>query len=126
MVLYPVIIGPTTVSFFNVSFMEVGEDAANITGYFTLHPPPSHKGHGADHPFTPGYDNSFQDTATLGSADVPPPWSSGGFAWPIPVVWWIGSGSQNSMTGWSQVFSVSGTMDRKCTKVWPRRYQDDR
>ena len=59
---------PTSVSFYRVQVMEVGEDASDISGYFTLFAPPSHKASGADHwSANLGVDNSISDDCSLGS-----------------------------------------------------------
>jgi hypothetical protein len=105
--LYPIIIGPTNVSFYQVKLMEVGEDASNITGYFLTNTPPSHIGNGADVWFSLSQDNSWPiDWDWAGLWGSPPPWSSGGFTWNIPARWKVGNGSTNSMTGWNQIFSI--------------------
>jgi hypothetical protein len=109
-------IGPTNVSFGAVSIMEVGEVATNATGYFanTNTWPASnldHGQHGANEWAQLGQDNSVgPDTADSGTCI--PPWSAGNFTWPIPVDWKVGNGPTNSMTGWSQNFTIdaSGTV----------------
>jgi transglutaminase-like putative cysteine protease len=106
MYLDPVIVGPTTVSFYRVQIVEVGENATNIKGYFTTHAPPSHIGHGADIWLPLDYDNSWPDRVHL--YDYPAPWTPGSFEWNIPSKWRVGTGTEKSMTGWNQVFSIEG------------------
>jgi hypothetical protein len=103
----PVIIGPDTVSFYRLQIMEVGKDASSISGYFTTHAPISHIGHGADNWFGLNESNAWQDHASL--FGYPQPWAAGGFTWDIPAKWRIGAtGAEHNMTGWNQVFSISG------------------
>ena len=112
--LYPVVVAPTDVSFYNVQMLEVGQAATNITGYFTTHAPPSHVGHGADHWFQLDDKNqwpSIYDYAVLGSADCPAPWPiAGSFTWDIPAKWKvvtsIATSSEHTITGWNQIFSI--------------------
>lgn len=112
--LYPVVVAPTDVSFYNVQMLEVGRPATNITGYFTTHAPPSHVGHGADVWFDLDEKNqwpSAYDYAVLGSTDCPAPWTiAGSFTWDIPAKWKVVSpvatSSEHTITGWSQVFSI--------------------
>lgn len=104
-----VVIGPTNVSFYRVTIMEVGMPATNKFGYFSdaVNGAPSHVGHGAGVPITLGCDNSWIDQA-WGGVYLPPwsgnGWSGGSFTWPIPAVWWIGP--TNPMSGWQQDFSL--------------------
>ncbi len=106
-----VFIKPTSVSFYRVQIMEIGQNASSISGYFLVNGAPSHIGHGADNPIQLAEDNSWPDHA---SSDVYSPpwtgsgWSGGGFTWVIPAVWWIGNGPTNSMTGWNQVYTLQG------------------
>lgn len=104
-------ITPTNVSFYRVSIMEVGEDATNISGYFTLWTPLQLRHTTADHWAVLNADNQFQDWA--GHFSFPPPWSTGSFMWNIPARWQVtGSGVTNTMSGWNQIASIdaSGTM----------------
>lgn len=111
-----VTIGPTNVSFYRVQMLEIGRDATNVTSYFTNHWPASHSVSGADvwHPI--GYDNLIgggMDNCSYWGNVVPSPWSpGGGFTWPIPAIWKVGSGSTNALPWSDQVFSLSanGTM----------------
>jgi len=106
--LYPIIIGPTNVSFYNVQCVEVGTDASNITGYFLTNTPPSHIGNGADEWFQLDQANAWPDTWDWASSyGWPSPWSSGSYTWDIPAQWKVvGSSETNSMTGWNQVHSI--------------------
>lgn len=103
---------PTNVSFYRVSVMEVGENATNLTGYFSQFTP-SQLYHSSANHWTPlNQANNYSD---LDSGTFSPPWSPGGsFTWNIPANWQVtGSGQTNSMAnGWNQVFSIdsSGTV----------------
>jgi hypothetical protein len=119
MYLFPIIIGPTNVSFGRVSIIEIGEVATNATGYFAnTNTSPAdllnHSTHGANVWRTLNEDNSIaaMDHATSGTCN--PPWSSGSFTWPIPVGWHVGENSlvTNVIPGWSQTFLIdaSGTV----------------
>ena len=109
--LKPVVVGPTNVSFYRVQCVEVGQNAANCTGYWLTNGAPSHIGHGADVWFALDEANKWPAIwahATMGG--VAPPWLNGGsFEWPIPAQWRIGgAGLTNSMTGWNQQFVLQG------------------
>jgi hypothetical protein len=134
---------PTYVSFYRVMMEEVGEDATNITGYFTdanlFGTDPavtlSHKkseGGTADDPFQLGEDNSWDhqfDYCVTGDLPVNSfgNWSPGGsYTWNIPWNWWVeGSGNTNLMTnGWQQVFTIDSSGTVKITKFnnyWVQR-----
>jgi len=117
-------LGPTDVSFYRLTCMEVGEDASGVNGYFantnagwfTTNPPHylNHSNWLANVPFPIHEDNSWDDGwdhAFWGNCS--PPWTNGGFSWDIPGQWWIDGGQTNTMTShWSQSFSIdaSGTM----------------
>jgi hypothetical protein len=92
-------IAPTSVSFYQVQFLEVGENASNKSGWYSL-----------------TVSNSFLDRAQLGSSDCPPVGSAGGFAWDIPARWKIENGPTNTVSGWSEVFSVDAAGTTKVTK----------
>lgn len=112
--LYPVVIAPTDVSFYNVEMLEVGQNATNITGYFTTNTPGSHIGHGADIWFKLDEKNQWPsnyDYATIGSISCPPPWTiAGSFTWDIPAKWKVVSplatSGEHTITGWNQIFSI--------------------
>jgi hypothetical protein len=122
---------PTNVSFYAVKMEEIGMVATNATGYFanTNVWAPSgldHSQHGANQWFSLAYDNSWGDKASSGAC--PSPWSSGNFTWPIPAAWKVGnSGMTNSMTGWSQNFTIdsSGTVEVDKFGNWVRRTTSD-
>jgi hypothetical protein len=98
-------ISPTNVSFYRVNIMEVGEDATNISGYFSQWTPQQLHHNTADHWTSLNQANQFVDYA--GSYSNPPPWSVGGYAWDIPARWQVvGSGATNSMKGWNQAASI--------------------
>jgi hypothetical protein len=133
--LFPVIVGPTDVSFYNVQMLEVGQPASNITGYFTSHPPPPHDAaHGADAWFQLDQFNqwpSSYDDAVLATVDVPNPWSSGSFTWDIPAKWKVitplATSPEHTITGWNQVFSIQTSGTAKVTKFgrWVDRTTGD-
>jgi hypothetical protein len=104
--------GPTNVSFYRVSVMEVGENASNLSGYFSQYTP-SQLAHTTANFWTPlNRQNYYSDLPSGGP--FPPPWSPGGsFGWDIPANWQVtGSGQTNSLAGWNQNFSIdsSGTV----------------
>jgi hypothetical protein len=122
-----VYVAPTDVSFYRLQGIEVGENATNITGYYTnyMSLPDyssnlSHIGQGANNPFQINPDNSWQHDANYdwdhcewGNYDPPPAWSAGGFTWNIPGAWSIGGSIwHTNMSSWSQVFTLQsdGTM----------------
>ena len=122
-----VYVAPTGVSFYRLQGMEVGENATNITGYYTnymsLPDYPSnlsHIGQGANDPFQINPDNSWQHVANYdwdhcewGNYDPPPAWSAGSFTWIIPGAWSIGGSIwHTNMEYWSQLFTLQsdGTM----------------
>ena len=101
---------PTNVSFYRVSVMEVGENASDLSGYFSQWTP-SQLYHSTAGWVPLNEANAYNDYASGGP--FPSPWSSGGFSWNIPANWQVtGSGQTNSMPGWNQVFSIdaSGTV----------------
>ena len=111
--LYPVVVAPTDVSFYNVHMLEVGQAATNISGYFLVNPPISHVGHGADVWFQLDEKNQWPSTwddATL--TNWPSPWTqAGSFTWDIPAKWKVvtpaATSSEHTITGWNQVFSIA-------------------
>jgi hypothetical protein len=107
---------PTNVSFYNVSVMEVAENATSISGYFsqfTL----SQLFHGtAGHWTVLNQANGYQDICWLGP--LPQPYYSGGYTWEIPADWQVtGTGQTNPMTGWNQVFSMDSSADVTIQKL---------
>ena len=104
-------IGPTNVSFYRVTCMEVGQPTSNIQGYFTTHPfGPHDYAAGADHfNIQLGYDNSWPtgyDWARSGT--LAPQWSSGSCTWHIPGKWRIGNGPTNDLANtWDQNLTIS-------------------
>ena len=110
--LYPVVVAPIDVSFYNVQMLEVGENASNVTGYFLDHPQLSHIGNGADVWFDLDEENQWPsswDYANL--TNWPSPWDKdGGFTWNIPAKWKVvnstGTSPEHTITGWNQVFSI--------------------
>jgi len=118
MYLYPVIIGPTNVSFGRVWVMEIGKVATNAMGYFAntnTWPADNlnHSTHGANIWRALNENNSIAAMDHASSGTCNPPWSSGSFTWPIPVGWRVGNSPvTNIMSGWSQNFLIdaSGTV----------------
>jgi hypothetical protein len=107
--LYPVVVGPTNVSFYQVQCVEIGRDAINRVGYWATNAAPSHIGNGADVWFPLDQANRWPSTWDhAGIWDVSPPWYNGGsFEWPIPSEWRIGqAGTTKSMVGWDQKFEL--------------------
>ena len=126
MKLYPIVVGPKTVSFYNVKCVEVGKDAVNATGYWTANTPPSHVGNGADEWFPLDYGNKWPpewDVAYI--IGIQPPWLGGGsFEWPIPAKWTVSeSGVEKEMQGWNQRFELEddGTVTVRKFGKWIRR-----
>ena len=114
-----VILQPTTVSFGRVYIEEIGKDAINVSGYYTVHPPSGHSGHGADVPHPVGCDNLIGDGMDHASwSGDPQPWavsgqfSGGSFTWPIPAVWWVPPGQAHTLPWSDQSFTLGpdGTM----------------
>jgi hypothetical protein len=108
--LYPVEIGPTNVSFYNVECVEVGCNAINATGYWE-HSAPSHIGLGADVWFQLNEANWWPSSWDhVSSGTLPPPWGTGGsYEWPIPAKWRIaGQSATHDMQGWNQTFELTG------------------
>lgn len=111
--LFPVVVAPTDVSFYNVQMLEVGQAATGISGYFTVHAPISHVGHGADIWFKLDEENhwpSSWDYAEL--TNWPAPWDqSGAFTWNIPAKWKVVNPgvtpTEHTIAGWNQVFSIA-------------------
>jgi len=108
--LFPVIVAPVDVSFYNVRIMEVGENASNVTGYFLDHPRLHHTiVEGADRWLALDQANRWSDEANL--EDWPAPWDkTGSFTWNIPAKWKVVGfdfvTGEHVMTGWNQVFSI--------------------
>ncbi len=98
-------IAPTSVSFYRVSVLEIGEDATNIWGFFSQWTPQQLHHSTADKWTALNQANQFKDAANFGSYSS---WGTGGgFTWNIPERWQVtGSGVTNSMTGCAQIFSI--------------------
>jgi hypothetical protein len=127
---------PTDVSFYKVWMMEVGEDATNITDYFTdtnlftTNPSValSHKGgfytSKADYPFRLDSNNLWDtnwDTCSSGPLPVNSTgnWSPGGsFTWNVPWKWGIGMANITHLmtNSWQQVFKVDANGKVTITK----------
>jgi hypothetical protein len=111
-------IAPTSVSFYRVQLLEVGEEAS-VTGYFTntklfTTDPAYYFRHIPNTNWTSvGFDNSWPDTCWSQPNLFPSPWAAGSYTWVVPVKWSLSPTTvTNSMTSWSQAFSIdsSGTM----------------
>jgi hypothetical protein len=116
-------IGPTNVSFYRVNVLEVGEDATNISGFFSQWTPQQLHHSTADHWTHLTSDNRFSDHAAFPSGGYTN-WSAGGFEWNIPQKWQVvGSGVTNSMTGCTQVFSIDSNGTARVDKYgnWVQR-----
>ena len=123
-----IFIAPTYVSFYNVQILEVGEDATNVTGYFTNNPPFTTDD--LHHRPNPAYtalsaSNSWPDYCWEGPLPAPPPArSSGSYTWIVPVEWKVKNDpATNFLTSWSQVFTNDSTGTVKITKYgkWVQR-----
>ena len=122
-----VYLAPTNVSFYQVKYREIGEDASSITGYFsdtnifgtnpaqTLYHKPADWG-------TLNEDNSWDpwDTCELSGDPVAhPPWDSGGsFRFVIPGQWKVSdSGATNDFPNpWYQDFTIDSSGTIRITK----------
>jgi hypothetical protein len=115
-----VVMQPTTVSFYRVEMLEIGEDPTNVTGYFTNHWPLSHDLGTKANTWHPVDQNNLIDAsggmdtcAYYGNPLMPWPWSPGGqFTWPIPAIWSIGGVTNNPLQWSDQIFTLDsrGTM----------------
>jgi len=102
-----VYMAPITVSFHSVQFMELNVEPTSVTGYFTEtnHSAPGHTT--GNSWFGVDCDNHWVDIAGELSPGFPPPWSTGGFDWDIPVKWRvIGTLVTNDLTHWVQSFQI--------------------
>jgi hypothetical protein len=93
--------------------MEVGRNAINVTGYYTNYAAAdiSHIGHGADEWTTPlSWENQWPtrwDHAESGwGTFLPQPWYAGGYTWPIPGKWKIGTSAEHDLTAWQQSTTI--------------------
>lgn len=131
MILDPVVMGPTNVSFIGVQYKEAACVATNCTGYWATNAAPSHTN-----------DSSWiQLNAKNSRADSPDhvawsweePWSamtvgSGHFEWNIPVKWRVGnSGPGHDLAVWTQTFDVDdeGTLTIQKFGKWVSRTIED-
>jgi hypothetical protein len=106
-----VTMGPTNVSFYRVQFEDVGEDATNVTGYFTNYSATNLFHNPGNQFLYLKSDNTWpygdECAVTLPAPPLGPPWSAGGCTWQIPALWKVGdNGPTNSISGWNQVFSM--------------------
>jgi hypothetical protein len=113
-----VYLAPTNVSFYRVTCMEVGQDATNITGFFSQWTPQQLRHTTAGVPIPVGCDNSWDhgwDVAK--TAQFSPPWNGGGgFTWSIPGKWWVGGGPQHDIHFSDQLFTMDGSGTMTVTK----------
>lgn len=124
--LYPVVVGPTNVSFYKVQIKEVGSAATNCTGWWVTNTPPPHDlVAGADRWIPLDAENAWRDHAAW-SMPVPPG-ASGHFEWPIPARWRVGNnGTEQDMTGWLQEIDLdtNGTVTIRKFGKWVTRTID--
>jgi hypothetical protein len=118
-------IAPTSVSFYRVEIMEIGENAINNTGYWAYNAYPNFFStndlrHSTADAWAPPLhdDNSLPNGDTSGTSALIPPWvGGGGFTWPIPAKWRIEGGATNDLHGWSdEVFSMDANGTVSVTK----------
>lgn len=97
------VVGPTNVSFYNVSVWEGYAPAENATGYFWDNAPAHDYAHGAYRTNTLTMDNYWPGGDTSGTGIIEPAWGSGGgYDWVIPGCWTVnGSGTTNSYGSWT-------------------------
>ena len=124
-----VYVGPTNISFYRVQFLEVGQGASNVFGYFAdtnRFPDLSHH---------PGDWNSLLEDNRWYGGDLcemyqtpdglPQPWSNGGLTWVIPGRWKVSDiGITNSFqNAWTQTFSIdtAGTVKIEKFGHWIQR-----
>ena len=130
--LYPIVVGPTNVSFYKVKCQEVGRPATNCTGWWAIHGAPSHAVSGADEWFSVDQHNRFPTDKAELLGNLPwsaQPFGPGHFEWDIPARWKVGdTGTEHSMTGWKQEFDVetNGTVTIHKFGKWVRRTLFDR
>lgn len=131
--LYPIVIGPTNVSFYRVKCKEVGRDATNCTGWWATHTPLSHIGNGADEWFDLDERNRWPrewDHAELFGTHpwTPQSFGAGHFEWEIPALWKVGAtGAVHSLEGWNQEFDTgtNGTITIRKLGKWVSRTIED-
>jgi hypothetical protein len=108
MLLSPITVTPTTVSFARVEVLEVPGGATSVTGYFTNYTATNLWHHPNPSWINLNNLNQWQDTAYF--SGYPAPWYAGGFTWVIPVRWRVvGSTNAASLPNRTQVFSILGT-----------------
>jgi len=129
--LYPVVVGPTNVSFDLLEIKEIGHVAANCTGYWATNGAPPHGSTNGANVWIP-LDQANQWPVTFDEAamkGIPKPWLGGGnFEWPIPVQWRIGTtGATNTIPGWNQEFELqsNGTVTIRKFSKWVTRTTND-
>jgi hypothetical protein len=101
-----VTIGPTSVNFGNLEWLEVPGPASNRTGYFTKYKPLYH------HPnpkWLPWNDSNTGLTDHASLFEWPRPWSPGGFQWNIPNKYRVTGvgGSGHVFTTTHQIFRMT-------------------
>jgi hypothetical protein len=108
-----VTVGPTTVSFGNVQWLEVPGPASSVSGYFKKFPAATLQHHPNPNWLTWNDSNTgLTDHASLWG--FPKPWKRGGFQWNIPNKWRVVSvgGAGHVFTTTHQVFHMT---DKKGT-----------
>jgi hypothetical protein len=104
---------PTSVSFENCEIQEVPGPATGISGYFTNFPPAT-LSHNPTNVWVAVLSSNVEqgvDQAALSGFDPPPPWSTGGFQWIIPVQWRVRGGSDigTLRVPRQEIFSITGS-----------------
>lgn len=97
------VVGPTNVSFYNVSVWEGAAPATDDVGYFLNNAPAHDYAHGAYRTNTLTMDNYWPGGDTSGFGPISQPWDNGGgYKWVIPGCWTVkGSGIANSYGSWT-------------------------
>jgi hypothetical protein len=113
---------PTTVSFVNLEFVEVGMIAVDATGYFadsSMSSMLNHSLHGANKWIKlSDYDDYFIDEIAMPL--LPKPWGDGGaFTWPIPVGWrcWGENSGANIICNHNQRFELTSEGTTRIMKM---------
>ena len=109
MILYPVVVGSTHVSFYKVQIKEVGREATNCTGWWATHAPQPHNAETGAGIWIPLNENNFWQDHVVGNLSVQEG-AAGHFEWEIPALWKVmESETEHVMTGWLQEFDLEST-----------------
>jgi len=103
---------PTSVSFYQVQEGEVTNAASSVFGYFTNFPAALLAHTSAGFFVQVNQANQWSDGCNTGTYVLPSPFSSGGFQWVIPWRWFVPGWSTNTMSPYTQTFTIdaNGTM----------------